>query len=103
MYCSGCKTEATHHEEKETDVAISVKLLELFYFDQCDTAVLVTGDTDLGPAIKTAFRLFPEKQIYTLFPYKRKNKELAKLATGPFVIGANRYQACQFDNPFIAP
>jgi len=99
--CNGCKQDVTHYEEKETDVAISVKLLEVFFKDECDTAVLVTGDTDLGPAIKTAFQLFPEKQIYCLFPYGRKNKELAQLATGSFVITTDRYQGCQFDDPFV--
>lgn len=103
VYCNGCKAEVTHYEEKETDVAISAKLLEIFFLDQCDTAVLVTGDTDLMPAIRTAFRLFPDKQIFCLFPYGRKNNELARLATGSFVVGANRYQACQFENPFVTP
>jgi uncharacterized LabA/DUF88 family protein len=103
VYCNGCKTEATHYEEKETDVAISVKLLELFHLDQCDTAVLVTGDTDLGPAIRTAFRLFPGKQIYCLFPYGRKNNELAKIATDSFLISTDMYQSCQFDDPFVTP
>ncbi len=43
-----------HHEEKETDVAIAVKLLELCAVDACETVVIVTGDTDLAPAIRTA-------------------------------------------------
>lgn len=49
VYCNGCKTKVTHDEEKETDVAITVKLLELFVLNRCDTIVLVTGDTDLIP------------------------------------------------------
>jgi len=73
VYCNGCKRIVKHYEEKETDVAISVKLLELFVLDQFDSIVLVTGDTDIMPAIKTAFKLFP---------FKRKTNELEKIATG---------------------
>ncbi|HTY05645.1 MAG TPA: NYN domain-containing protein, partial [Gemmatimonadales bacterium] len=44
--CPSCGYQFKKHEEKETDVAIAVKLVELFSLDACDTAVLVTGDTD---------------------------------------------------------
>jgi uncharacterized LabA/DUF88 family protein len=103
VYCNGCKTLVKHYEEKETDVAISVKLLELFVLDQCDSIVLVTGDTDIMPAIRTAFNLFPEKRVYCAFPFRRKNTELANIATDSFTIGIDRYQACQFPNPFVTP
>jgi hypothetical protein len=42
----------------------------------------------------------PEKRIGFLFPYKRKNKELAKLATG-YKISKEKYSKHQFSNPFI--
>ena len=43
----------TRYEEKETDVAIAVKLVEVVVTNACDTAVVVSGDTDIIPAIKT--------------------------------------------------
>jgi uncharacterized LabA/DUF88 family protein len=52
--CSKCGYSETGHEEKETDVAIAVKLLELLFLDTCDTVVLVTGDTDLAPPCKNS-------------------------------------------------
>ena len=85
-----------HFEEKETDVAISIKLLELFHKDRADTIVLVTGDTDLAPAVRTAKKLFPAKRVWFLFPYKRKNKELAQLADGHCNIKKERYANAQF-------
>ncbi|MHC1725658.1 MAG: NYN domain-containing protein [Syntrophobacteraceae bacterium] len=63
IWCPFCNKQIIRHEEKETDVAISVKLMELLFFDKCDTAVLMTGDTDLAPAVRTAKRLFPNKRI----------------------------------------
>lgn len=89
------------HEEKETDVAIATKLFELFINNDCDTAILITGDTDLAPACKTARQLFPTKNIGFAFPYKRKNNELARLASLSFNIDRNHYAAHQFPNPYV--
>ena len=63
IHCPHCNQIINRHEEKETDVAIAAKLLELFFSDQCDTAAIITGDTDIVPAVKTAQRLFSQKQI----------------------------------------
>jgi uncharacterized LabA/DUF88 family protein len=51
--------------------------MEVLMNNECDTVVLVTGDTDLAPAVRTVKRLFPDKTITFIFPYKRKNKELS--------------------------
>lgn len=91
------------HEEKETDVAIASKLFELLIRDECDTILLVTGDTDFVPACKTARRLFPDKAVGFLFPYKRSKDELADLASLLFAIDAEAYAAHQFPDPFILP
>jgi len=96
-----CGKTFLKHEEKETDVAIAVKLLEVFLKNECDTAVLVTGDTDLAPAVRTAVSLFPTKRILFAFPYLRKNKELSKLAPGSFTIDKSQYAKYQFPDPCI--
>jgi len=96
--CGGCFSK---HEEKETDVAMAMKLFELFHNDRCDTAILLTGDTDLGPAVRTANKLFPAKRILFAFPYKRMNRELSKLAPGSFKINRKQYVRHQFPDPFI--
>jgi uncharacterized LabA/DUF88 family protein len=44
-------------EEKKTDVALGVKAMELLHLDACDTLVIVSGDTDFAPAMRTAKRL----------------------------------------------
>ena len=101
--CDSCGHYTKRHEEKETDVAIAAKLLGLFILDQCDSAVLMTGDTDLAPAVRTAQRLFPEKTICFAFPYGRKNLELKKLVTIAFQMGAANYLRYQLPDPFILP
>lgn len=96
VHCRHCGTDGIHYEEKETDVAMSVKIGELFTLDLADTVVLVTGDTDLAPAVRTAVRLFPSKQVCFAFPYRRKNKELAQLVSKSFLIRKERYPDNQF-------
>jgi hypothetical protein len=91
------------HEEKETDVALASKLFELLIRDDCDTAILVTGDTDLAPACETACRLFSNKQIGFAFPYGRKKDELADLASLSFTMDKHHYAAHQFPDPFTLP
>lgn len=96
-----CGKQFIKHEEKETDVAIASKLLEILFKDECDTVVLLTGDTDLAPAVKTTMRLFPKKRILFAFPYLRKNQELLKLAPGSFGIGRKQYAKYQFPDPYM--
>jgi uncharacterized LabA/DUF88 family protein len=98
-----CEGVLKRHEEKETDVAIAAKLFELLVNNQCDTAMLVTGDTDLAPACRTAQRLFPGKTIGFAFPYRRKNKELAKLTSTSFNMDSRHYVAHQFPDPVRLP
>jgi len=99
--CPFCKKRIIRHEEKETDVAISVKLIELALNDEWDTIVVVTGDTDIAPAIRTSLRLYPQKKIYIAFPYKRKNQELAKLTGLYFQIYKEQIARHQFANPLV--
>ncbi|MDO8500789.1 MAG: NYN domain-containing protein [Gemmatimonadaceae bacterium] len=88
------------HEEKETDVAIACKLMELLALSRCDGVALVTGDTDLAPAIRTARRLYPGAEIAVVFPFHRHNRELERLATRHVKIGARQYQSHQFPASF---
>ena len=101
--CPRCRWQWKKHEEKETDVGIAVKLFEVFSLDTCDTVVLVTGDTDLAPSVRTAKFWFPHKAVVCIFPYRRKNKELAQLAHKSFNIKPATYCKCQFPDPFPLP
>jgi len=103
FWCSQCKQRRTRHDEKETDVAIAAKLFEVFFKNECETAVLMTGDTDLVPAVKTALHLFPAKKIISIFPYLRQNDELEKLVHAHFKIKANKYLTHQLPNPVTLP
>ena len=58
----------TRLEEKRTDVNIAVHMLEDAFADRCDAFVLVTGDSDLVPAVTSIKRNFPHKKVYVYVP-----------------------------------
>jgi hypothetical protein len=97
--CSLCHRDDVRHEEKETDVAIAAQLFEICYCKEADSIVIVTGDTDLAPAVRTCQRLFPDVFICFAFPYKRQNAELEGLSPGSFKIRCRSYTKHQYPDP----
>jgi uncharacterized LabA/DUF88 family protein len=51
--CRECRTTWTVYEEKETDVNIAVALVEDAVRDRYDTALLISADSDLCPALRS--------------------------------------------------
>lgn len=54
--------------EKRTDVNIALQLLDDAYQDQCDTFVIVSGDSDLVPALEMVKARFSQKKIVVYVP-----------------------------------
>jgi uncharacterized LabA/DUF88 family protein len=99
--CPACGTRTLFHEEKETDVAIAVRLLELLGNDRCDVGAIVSADSDLAPALREVGRSFPDKPVYCCFPYARGTTELRTLAKACFRIRKERYAAHQLPDPVV--
>ncbi|MGD2122302.1 MAG: NYN domain-containing protein [Gemmatimonadota bacterium] len=99
LSCPHCGRGIERFEEKETDVALGVKAIELLHLDACDTLVIVSGDTDFAPAIRTAKRVFPAVQVCVAFPHARFNAELQQIADFSFRIRAARYAEHQLPDP----
>ncbi|MFO8174022.1 MAG: NYN domain-containing protein [Longimicrobiales bacterium] len=99
LICPHCGEDIDRYEEKETDVALGVKALELLHLQACDTLVIVSGDTDFAPAMRTAKRLFPTVQVCVAFPHARFNAELQQIADFSFRIRAARYAEHQLPDP----
>ncbi len=86
-----CQQDGWGYEEKETDVNIAVKLIELLMLKNCDVPVIVSGDTDLSAAIKSAKRLFSKSKVGVAFPYRRANAELQQITDFNFRIRPDSY------------
>ena len=88
------------HEDKETDVAMGVKLMEVCYHNLAENIFIFSGDTDLSPAVTRGKALFPEKKILFAFPFDRKNKELHALSSNSFSISKKQYLRHLFTDPY---
>ncbi len=99
--CPDCSARIQRHEEKETDVAIASLTFELLHSDRCDTVVLISGDSDLAPAMRTGTRLFPDKLVVSVSPFHRVSKELQRAAGAHFKVSAAHYTRHQLPDPFV--
>jgi uncharacterized LabA/DUF88 family protein len=72
--CWVCHKRYKAPEEKLTDVNIAVYLFELAFLDAYEKAIIVSGDTDLIPAIEAVRRIFPAKQIGVVIPIGRRSE-----------------------------
>jgi len=75
-YCRLCHKPYKTHEEKQTDVNISIKLFQDAHNDTFDTGILITGDSDIIPAIKAIKETFPIKKIGVVIPIGRRAEEI---------------------------
>jgi uncharacterized LabA/DUF88 family protein len=60
------------HEEKETDVNIALDILDSAYRGEFEKCFLVSGDSDLLPAIKMLLARFKDKRAVVLLPPGQK-------------------------------
>lgn len=80
--CQSCGHSAYHPQEKKTDVNIAVSLICDALEERYDTALLITGDSDLVPAVEAVKRLTPHKRIVVAFPPRRQSSELEAASGG---------------------
>ena len=64
-------------EEKRTDVNIATALLDDAFDDVADRFILVSGDSDLVPAVNRLKARFPEKQLIVYVPARNETRGAA--------------------------
>ena len=64
-------------EEKRTDVSIAVQIVADAYEDMCDNFVVVSGDSDLVPALHQVKMRFPEKKVIVYIPARDQTRGAA--------------------------
>lgn len=74
-----CKKEYQTFEEKETDVNIAIYLMKKAFQDEFDTAYILSGDSDLSPAIEQIKSLFPHKNIKCIIPIARSAEHIKNI------------------------
>ncbi|MFI1969978.1 hypothetical protein BLA24_18145 [Streptomyces cinnamoneus] len=83
------------YEEKETDVHLAVDLVADIATRSADSALVVSGDSDLCPAVRRAREFNAAAHIAMAFPPKRVSTELRALCPRSFVIGPGRIKDAQ--------
>ena len=59
-------------EEKRTDVNIAVTMVDDAYQDLCERFVIVSGDSDLVPAVDQVKARFPDKEVIVYVPARTR-------------------------------
>ena len=77
-HCNLCHKDFWSFEEKQTDVNIALSLFQFAVADRYDKAVIISGDTDLLPAVKAVRTTFPGKQIGVVIPIGRASEDFKK-------------------------
>jgi uncharacterized LabA/DUF88 family protein len=98
--CRSCHCLYQTYEEKQTDVNISIKLFQEAIYDNYDTAIIISGDSDLIPALKVVKTTFPTKQIGIIIPIGRRAESLKNTADFYMKMKEKHLASSQFDNPF---
>ena len=88
--CFNCRATRTVHEEKETDVNIAVALVGDAAANAMDSALIISADSDLAPAVRAAKQFRPHMFIGAAFPPKRFSSELKQLMPASSQIGRDK-------------
>lgn len=88
LACRQCGSVWTSYEEKETDVNIAVSIVADAAATASEIALIISADSDLCPAIRTARSLNSGRGIIAAFPPRRSSFELRSLIRGAFTIAA---------------
>jgi len=100
--CVKCSHTYTKYEEKETDVNIATALLTDAAMHNMDTAIIVSADSDLAPAVRAAMKLHSPLFVTAAFPPQRSSLELKALMPASFPIGVNKIRQSQLPEQFSA-
>lgn len=101
--CFKCGNKWQQSEEKKTDVNIAVRLLDDAFDDGFDAAIVISGDSDLTPPIKSVRTRFPAKRVIVASPPRRVSNELRRAASSALTISASTIRNNRLPDPMITP
>ena len=96
--CRICYKQYKTFEEKQTDVNIAIKLFQTAVQDLWDTAIIVSGDSDLIPAIQAVKSTFPAKRMGLVIPIGRRAEELKQAVDFHMKLKEKHLATSQFED-----
>jgi len=94
--CFACGASWRTHEEKMPDVRIATEMLTDAFADAFDTALLISGDSDLVPPVRALRQLLQHKRVVVAFPPARHSVHLEKAANASLIIKEHALAHSQF-------
>ncbi len=85
--CRSCGATWLGYEEKETDVSLAVSIVEDSVNGLYDTALIISADSDMCPAIHAIRRLRPRVRVIAALPPNRRSPGLQRLCDATIPIG----------------
>jgi uncharacterized LabA/DUF88 family protein len=101
--CRSCAALWTDYEEKMTDVNIATQLLCDAYANSFDTALVISGDSDLAPPMEAIRKHFPQKRVVAVFPPNRVSNKLRQVANSQLTLGRKLLKDSQFPDEYTKP
>ena len=101
--CRTCRATWCDYEEKMTDVNIASQLMTDAFDDAFDTALVLSGDSDLTTPIRRVRERFPTKRVIVAFPPGRHSNQLKRHANGYLTIGEDKLRASQLPDQIVKP
>ena len=98
-FCTLCRKTFDTHEEKETDVNIAVKLFQCAVDDLYDIAFVLSGDSDLVPAIRGVKESYPHKKIKVIVPPGIYAENLKQISDGAMKLKEKHLKSSQLEDP----
>jgi uncharacterized LabA/DUF88 family protein len=95
MWCRKCNQSWTTYEEKQSDVALAVSMVADGLNGLFDTALIVSADSDMIPAIRELRASRPEIQVIAALPPNRNSNDLRKHCDAAFPIGVAKIRQAQ--------
>jgi len=99
--CKRCGNIWPTFHEKMTDVNIATQIMIDAFQDRYDMAMLISGDSDLVPPIRTIHEIFNNKRVFVAFPPKRHNSSVALVAKGSMIIGRKKLVESLFESEVV--
>lgn len=101
--CQTCGARWRVFEEKMSDVNIAVCLLNDAYDNAFETAILVSGDSDIAGPVESVLSRHPEKRLVVVFPPHRASERLRHAATAAFTLSRKTLKDSQLPDQIIKP
>ena len=101
--CRLCKKSVWTFEEKQTDVNIALRLLALAVVDAYDKVIVISGDTDLLPAVKMVQGIFPHKSVGVVIPIGKASEDFKNNADFHYKMKEKHLQASVLPDPIVLP